>query len=398
MADLPPEMLGILGELKNEGKVDSSGIFTLDLSKAIDKLSVYQLPQQYFYIPKMVQAAVAGGATFVQARINETRVLIEFDGHAYGEDELRNLFSYLFSEKDSVQHRHRRHMATAINTAVALEARAVRIESGRGDAVVRQRWMAHNRNEIQKVEKPWPAHEVRTRFLLYRSLSDMSSKWWHTAGKVDVIDLLTKHQRAMTPEQQELLARVPYCPIPVFLNGRRLNFPRFGEPPFGVGLDRLLNTRNYNGGRIHRQHHLVERYISLNQAGPPQLGAPVSTASHTETVVRQPGEAPCPALLALEMGLYQHEKLARLVFVLDGVIVGQKAVRTDTYGAVGVVGAEGLSFDLSQFSIAEDERFHDRLAWLKTQFRELHERLKQKAENGELSQIPSDLLQARLTW
>lgn len=391
-------MADLLGTLKQEGKVDSSGIFTMDLRKAIEKLAAYQLPQHYFYIPKLVQAAVAGGAAYVQVKINESRVQIEFDGRPYTAEELANLFSYLLTEKDRDKNRHLRHMATAINTAVALEARTVQIDSGPGGEVVRQRWLAHDRSENLKLEKPWPAHEVRTRFTLFRSLSDMSSKWWHTAGKADIWDLLTKNPRAMTPEQAELMSRVErVCPIPVFLNGKRLNYARFGEPVSGVGLDRVINSSDYFHG-VHRKHHLVERVITLSDGGARQIGMPnASYASLFERLEKGLDEEPCEALLGLEMGRHQSDNRARLVFVQDGVVVGQKVAPMRIYGAVAVLEARGLSFDLSQFRILEDQAFADRIAWLRKNFQEMQDRLLEHAQVG-VGTISPENLRERVTW
>lgn len=399
MAELPQEMADLLGTLKQEGKVDSSGIFTMDLRKAIEKLAQFQLPQHYFYIPKMVQAAVAGGATWVQVKINESRVLIEFDGRPYTADELANLFTYLLTDRDKDKHRHLRHMATAINTAVALEARTVQVDSGPGREVVRQRWLAHDRSENYKLDKPWPANEVRTRFSLFRSLADMSSKWWHTAGKADIWDLLTKNPRAMTPEQSELLARVErYCPIPVFLNGKQLNHARFGEPVGGVGLERMLNPNMFYAGRVHIKHHLLERYITLQDGGPRQIAMPnVSYASQFERVERPLSEEPCEAMLALQMGKEPNDKRARLVFVQDGVLVGQKVTNLKVYGAVAMVEARGLNFDLSQFQILEDQVFEERIRWLEAKFQAMRTELQERSNTG-LGEIPTDILNARVSW
>ncbi len=392
-------MAELLGTLKQEGRVDSSGIFTMDIRKAIEKLAQFQLPQHYYYIPKMVQAAVAGGASFVQIKINESRVQIEFDGRPYSADELANLFSYLLTDRDREKNRHLRHMATAINTAVALEARTVQVDSGPGREVVRQRWLAHDRSENYKLEKPWPNDVVRTRFYLFRSLSDMSSKWWHTAGKADIWDLLTKNDRALTPEQSELKSRVQdTCPIPVYLNGKLINTPTFGKPMGGVGIDRHINPGEYYQGKIHRRHHLVERYVTLENGGPRQIAMPsTSYASLLEQVEKPLGELPCEALLGLETGKHAADNKARLSFVQDGILVGQRVTRLNVYGAVGVVEARGLNFDLSQFQILDDETFGDRIAWLRHQFEEMNARLREVGSAG-LGEIGPELLRSRLSW
>lgn len=393
-------MADLLGSLKQEGKVDSSGIFTMDLRKAIEKLARFQLPQHYYYIPKMVQAAVAGGASYVVVKINESRVLIEFDGRPYSAEELANIFQYMLASRHLEEHRHLRHLATAINTAIALEARTVQVDSGPGREVVRQRWHAHDRSENYKLDQPWPDHEVRTRFSLFRSLSDMRDKWWHTAGKADIWDLLTKNPRAMTPEQSELVHRVVWCPIPVFLNGRQLNRERFGVPVLGVGLDRILSSNDFFAGKVHKKHHLVERIVTLENGGPRQINIPEeSTASRYERLQLSREEAPCEAMLALQMGKNSEgQKNATLHFVQDGILVGKVQTPLNAPGAVGVLEARGLTFDLSQFVLnTKDEAFSDRLYWLRKNFDELRTLLQERAELG-VGDIPANILRTRMTW
>ena len=58
----------LAGEIA-EARLDSSGRFTLDLSKALEKLAGYQLPGSYTWACKLVQAAVASGCQWVTIRL-----------------------------------------------------------------------------------------------------------------------------------------------------------------------------------------------------------------------------------------------------------------------------------------------------------------------------------------
>ncbi|MEW6282352.1 MAG: hypothetical protein AB1758_27340 [Candidatus Eremiobacterota bacterium] len=399
MSELSPEMAELLGTLKSEGRMDSSGIFTLDIRKALPKLRDYQLPQPHFYIPKLVMTAVASRATFVDVKINEYRVAIEFDGEPFTTTQMQNILDYLFQEDP--RNRRLRHLATAINTAVGLEAREVQLDSGLGRDAARQKWLAHDRNVVRKLEKPWGSDQVRTRFLLWRSLSDISAKWWHTAGKADIWDLLTAHDRALTPEQAELKGRVLFCPIPVTLNGRKLNNPTFGEPHRKGGMLSGLygGSDSYRG--VNYRHNLIEWYVEVDGSSQ-SLAAPRSHASIHVDKKLTAAEAPGPALLALQMGRRRAEfqkgegGKARVVFVLDGVILGGREYDSKVFGGYAVVSAEGLPLDFSQFRVNDSEALAKRYAWLDQMFAQMQQELADRAR--EIPHIKSDVLRDRLEW
>ena len=68
MADIL-EVEDLLSQLTAEGQLQSSGAFTVDLSRAKDKLARFQFEDPFYYILKLVQAAVAEGRRLGLAKV-----------------------------------------------------------------------------------------------------------------------------------------------------------------------------------------------------------------------------------------------------------------------------------------------------------------------------------------
>lgn len=65
-----------------EGIHDSSGLFTLDSNRALEKMAAFQLPRSTAWILKVVQAAVSAGASWLSIDQTTTDTVIRFDGGA----------------------------------------------------------------------------------------------------------------------------------------------------------------------------------------------------------------------------------------------------------------------------------------------------------------------------
>jgi hypothetical protein len=76
------------------GELESAGVFTIDLDKAGDKFSKFQLVDPYLYVAHLVAAAVLGGAEHLQISKSHNSVTFKFDGASYSQEELENLNAY----------------------------------------------------------------------------------------------------------------------------------------------------------------------------------------------------------------------------------------------------------------------------------------------------------------
>ncbi len=106
--------------------------FKLARKRAIEKLRRFALADPYFYILEIIQAAVAGGADFVDISCGDGEVLVSWTGGILREDELAQLFDFLFASKERVDLAHVRSLALGVNALMLFEPEQVVIESGNG--------------------------------------------------------------------------------------------------------------------------------------------------------------------------------------------------------------------------------------------------------------------------
>jgi hypothetical protein len=106
--------------------------FKLARRRAIEKLRRFALADPYFYILEIIQAAIAGGAGHVDIACAEGEVLISWTGGSLREDELAQLFDFLFASKERLDLAHVRSLALGVNALLLFEPEQVVIESGDG--------------------------------------------------------------------------------------------------------------------------------------------------------------------------------------------------------------------------------------------------------------------------
>ncbi len=106
--------------------------FKLARRRAIEKLRRFALADPYFYVLEVIQAAVAGGADYVDIACADGDVLISWTGGVIREDELAQLFDFLFASKERVDLAHVRSLALGVNALMLFEPEQVVIESGDG--------------------------------------------------------------------------------------------------------------------------------------------------------------------------------------------------------------------------------------------------------------------------
>jgi hypothetical protein len=92
----------------------------------------FALADPYFYILEIIQAAIAGNADYVDIACADAEVLISWTGGSLREDELAQLFDFLFASKERLDLAHVRSLALGVNALMLFEPEQVVIESGDG--------------------------------------------------------------------------------------------------------------------------------------------------------------------------------------------------------------------------------------------------------------------------
>lgn len=115
----PESLKDFLARERSAGSFSSSGLFTLSLKAAQKKLAESRLPNPGFWLLKIVQAAVASGANYVQIRLSRTRTRITFDGPGEDLGGPGEVASNLFALADLKRSSHR-HLVLGICAASGL--------------------------------------------------------------------------------------------------------------------------------------------------------------------------------------------------------------------------------------------------------------------------------------
>lgn len=281
-------------------RYDSSGTFTL----APERLQCI-LPDPYLAIVKVVQAAVAGGATGVSIESDPLGTTVTWDGPPA---DLKDLQHALV--EDGARH----HLAVAVHAPLAAIARQVEVQTPEARGV----WAGGNH---------WlkPAKGKHNRYRLTRNLR---------AATVVLNRYFTY------PEVSLLQERCRYAPIPVLCNGRRLN-------PVTLGA---------------RGEHAEESYVLAEEGDLEPVLAPA--VSYAERPPRLPARClngkpvPCRAVLIQRT----DDRPGRALFLQHGVVAAVEPLEHD--GLVALLSCQGLTLDLTGFALVRDEALEERMKGL----------------------------------
>lgn len=117
------------------------GAFSIDPAKARELLRSFYLADPPAFVAELLQAAVLGGATFLNARITRTSVELDFDGQAFDAEDLRLADSALLSDQSEPRQQRLARLAAGLCGAAQLSPRSLRVRSRSGSGTVElQRW------------------------------------------------------------------------------------------------------------------------------------------------------------------------------------------------------------------------------------------------------------------
>ncbi len=132
----------LLESMRSQGREDSSGVFSLSPGKALEKLRDFRLPKEDYYILKLVQSAVAAGASRVEVTCTPTRVELSHDGDPLGVDSMPDLLAIMVDSGQQQEARELYHLAAGVVGSLAVSPRHLLVESWDGQAGLSHRWSA----------------------------------------------------------------------------------------------------------------------------------------------------------------------------------------------------------------------------------------------------------------
>lgn len=319
----PPQHLEIdslLAQLQTSGKTDSSGVFTVSLERARDKLSKFALPNPRHYVLNLLASAVAGGARSVAVEVDSWRVSFAYDGEPLAYDQLQGLWNALLHPADTTLH----ELAVALNAARSLAPLELAVESWDGQGGCRLEVEGDNLRLARLAQPPGdgeaPVNRVWVRERVWRS----AARWAFGAA-----------------EHKVLCAHSHLGPARVVLNGRDLQSEvRVGRSPYAAAWLHLCSGDS----------------SFLQVAIPDSTWAPACLVQGGNGLPL-PSPGPFEAVLALDTPEVSSADGLRLV--VNGVEYRRPGSALGWPFACGVVSATGLRKNVSHTDLAEDEAYRE---------------------------------------
>jgi tetratricopeptide (TPR) repeat protein len=350
--DLP----AFLSALRGPDPVESSGRFTIDLAKAREKLRQFQAAEPIFYLLKLVQAAVAARAQRIDVRLTQHTVLLSMvlpPGNPLADS--ARLTQLLLYDPQSAAVGPVRHLAIGLHASVTLEPERVHWSYWPGQSSPGAWSINLSGGEVEL----GMAAPMRAQF---------------GRSGTDLAEFSLTRQAKMKPhsydERQHLARRCAFCPVPLFLDERRLTGLRSQPPPSG---------ELWMGGA----YYLSERFLladdGFRMSAPPwpklkqfvgdlffnseEISGNIHTRFPTfayqlqgEAVESGTEELLCSCALALPSHLCGT---SRLVVVKHGVTL-EPVLLTDrrfkNFGVQALVAGDRVATDLSEFKAIADKQ------------------------------------------
>ncbi len=232
-AELPPNPLDVLlAEQRRGAEEVEKGHFRLDWTKALDKVKRFQLTDPHRYVLEVVQGAVAGKATRVEVTTDADDVIVCWDASPVNATDLEQLFDYLFAQDEALT--PQKQLALAVNSALALSPKFVRLDVGDGGSGHRLELSTHTDLRVQ------PLNDDETVTGARLQVRDRVS--WQVFA-----DLF----RSESVEARLVATLCRYAPIPVIVNGR--------DVASGLGTHEFLV--NFTDGRARGQVAIPEKPV-----------------------------------------------------------------------------------------------------------------------------------------
>lgn len=301
----------LLEREQHVGTHDSSGSFAVDLPRAAQKLGLYQTTEPLFFLLKLVQAAVAAGAT--EIRLRQRAHKLQLLAHGVGPRHFD--LSQLRLGHPQLQDRPEAYLATGLSAALAQGAsRALCMVGGQ------------------------------------QLLVTPDGAGFATVPPLQYSFVVLVEGSPLRLGRQRLQERLAYAPLPIYFEGALLNrvstaeatldLTDLDDPAEGVASPYNQRVRYQDCKPAPSRHRfaLNGRFVPI-----------------------------CRAVLEL----HNPELMSRVVLVKHGVVL-TSAPALKLPGALCVVSAEGLQLDISSLQVVENERFFALLRDLEQQLRNLY--------------------------
>ncbi len=144
----------VISRSRQSGEFTERRTFSVARGRAIQKLREFALVDPHYYILELIQSAVANGATFIDIQCDRTTTALSYVGGGFREQELAQLFDFLFASKDDVEHGALRQMALGVNALMLFEPDEIVIETGDGSLKGTTRVVISGKDDTVELGRP----------------------------------------------------------------------------------------------------------------------------------------------------------------------------------------------------------------------------------------------------
>jgi len=212
-----PDLGNYLDHLHSEGALDSVGAFTIDVAKAIEKVSQFQLPSSDHYVLLLLACAVNLQAPQLHTEIVGDERKFHFPEVGFAQEELEDLFAgFVKGSARSRPEKARRYLALAIHAAVRnpeMDFRGVTWNGSSGGLLKATRGQL----TIQPI-----SHEDPGTILTFR-------KNFGVGGLSRAVRWMAEWLHPEDPAETLLRRYCRFAPIPVYLGLEEINVPTQGS-------------------------------------------------------------------------------------------------------------------------------------------------------------------------
>ena len=327
-----------------QGEIESRGEFSIDVGKALEKLAAYQLPFDYAWVLKIVQAAVVTGSRSLGIQQTSTDTIFRFS---------------LPWHLDTIQEAFHRPPGSDQGLAHLLSGLwAASLNNGRPFLL--------NSDLDSDESLIWTGCEFqrRPRTDLKGSSLVVSHRQLSEGEPYPIIGLFTA-SKVNASIGKVLREKACFCPIPITIDSRKLEADSYPE-------------------HKHANHHFFDCGWAEGKIAP--MKTPPAVAAYVRNEIAGEGKLPADHsdsffLLSVNLGsrtlsldesssskrelywsLRPQQQKSRVAWVLDGVVVQEDLIplKENWISALLVVNAKGLDTDLSGFSLLESEQLEQR--------------------------------------
>lgn len=318
----------MLADLRQDGEVDSSGVFTLSLEKAQEKLAAYRLASPGLFVLNLVAAAVVGGAENFSIETRERTTRFAFDPKTPLESEqLEGLLSYIL---DPSALPYLRELALSVHGARDLPGSPRVVLATASAQMSRELVVTSSGMEVVVGSSRRPGVELRLEYPEKSGWSQLFSR------KGDPREEAVRHFSHFCR----------FAPLTIVNNGR------------------LEGTR-VNGG-VFDSSVFAWRHLTGQQ----RMKVVIPERRYDLTVSRK-GQSPVGSSMVISLHDGFAARTSGLILLSRGVAFQRSSLELGCPMAQAVVTADHLEKNLSQSDLVEDEAYRELLRAVKAQVDDL---------------------------